>query len=304
MEKEFQDLEVNTDDQAEIELKEKDFRTLLLGAVSQASYRLLQKFGNRKVYRKKPEFAIYYVENLAEPCMMAHLNIISKKDKFVGRKVRYFSLRYIELFIQNKDTCTQVEPHMETLLQDYIIPLVGMNVQDAFEFQNNPGESIRKELVDDPSHSDNCPKLAAKGLLLELVKYIPNSTYKRPPLLEACLHLIVDHLNEVKKDPSIDFRVKDATLYALYSICPIIEDYDDLLEGLESTLNINVLPELDGDNEFLKARALLCYNEITKRMDLENPESTEEYLRLLCTNLSNSQCLNIRVYSLVCIKNM
>jgi len=165
MEKDFEDLEVNTDDASEVEQKEKDFRTILLGAVSQASYRLLQKFGNKKIYRKKPEFANYYVNTLAQPCMEAHLYIISKKNLFVGRKARYFSLRFIELFVQNKDTCTLVEPHMKLLLLDYIVPLLGMNVHDALEFQNNQGESIRKELSDDPAHSDNCPKVAAKGLL-------------------------------------------------------------------------------------------------------------------------------------------
>lgn len=100
--------------------------------------------------------------------MNAHLYIISKKDSFVGRKARYFSLRYIELMIQNVDTRAHIEPHMQQLLHDFIIPLVSMNAQDAIEFKNNPGESIRKELSDDPKHSDNCPKVAAKSLLIEL----------------------------------------------------------------------------------------------------------------------------------------
>jgi hypothetical protein len=65
MEKDFEDLEARSDDLDELERKEKDFRTILLGEVSQASYRLFQKFGNKKVYRKNPDFAIYYVENLS-----------------------------------------------------------------------------------------------------------------------------------------------------------------------------------------------------------------------------------------------
>lgn len=65
MERDFEELEVRSDDLDELERKEKDFRTLLLGEVSQASYRLFQKFGNKKVYRKNPEFAFYYVENLS-----------------------------------------------------------------------------------------------------------------------------------------------------------------------------------------------------------------------------------------------
>lgn len=241
MNREFEDLEVNEDDAAKIEEKEKDYRTILLGSVCQASYRLLQKFGNKRIYRKKPEFADYYTKELAEPCMMAHLNIISKKDKFVGRKARYFSLRFVELSIQNKGVNSLIEPHMEQLLKEYIMPLVGMSVHDAIEFRDNPGESIRKELSSDPAQSDNCPKVAAKGLLVELVKYIPNKTYTSPPLLETCLEIIMDHLNEYKKDPDMDFRVKDACLYALYSISPVIDDYQAFLDHIEDILNEHVL---------------------------------------------------------------
>jgi hypothetical protein len=67
MEKDFGDLEVMSDDLDELDKKEKDFRTILLGEVSQASYRLFQKFGNKKVYRKNPDFAIYYVKTLSSP---------------------------------------------------------------------------------------------------------------------------------------------------------------------------------------------------------------------------------------------
>lgn len=277
MEKDFEGLETPTIDPAKVEEKEKDYVTVLLGAVCQASYRLLQKFGNRKAYRKKPEFAQYYVQNLAQASMEAHLYIISKKDKFVGRKALYFSLRFIELFIQNRDTCSLMEPHMKTLLHEYLVPLLSMNVQDAIEFQHNPGESIRKELSEDPSHSDNCPKIAAKALLRELCSYKPDSSYKTPALLEDFLHLLVEHLNECKSTPDIDFRVKDATLFSLYSICPIIERHEHFLEGLEDLLTEHVLCELSGDNEFLRARALLCYNEITTRMDLEDKNATAEY---------------------------
>jgi hypothetical protein len=229
MEKDFDELEQPTDDAAKIEEKEKDYVNVLLGTVCQASYRLLQKFGNKKTYRKKPEFAQYYVENMAQPAMEAHLYIISKKDKFVGRKALYFSLRFIELFVLNRDTCKLIEEHMKTLLHDYLVPLLSMNVQDVIEFHNNAGESIRKELSDDPSQSDNCPKIAAKGVLYELCNYKPDNSFKMPVLLEDFLHLCVEHLNEFKRDSTIDFRVKDAILFSLYSIIPIIQKYPNLL---------------------------------------------------------------------------
>jgi hypothetical protein len=214
---------------------------------------------------------------MAQPAMETHLYIVSKKDKFVGRKALYFSLRFIELFVLNRDTCKLIEEHMKTLLHDYLVPLLSMNVQDVIEFHNNAGESIRKELSDDPSQSDNCPKIAAKGVLYELCNYKPDNSFKMPVLLEDFLHLCVEHLNEFKRDSTIDFRVKDAILFSLYSIIPIIQKYPNLLGGLEDLLTEHVLCELSSDNEFLKARALLCYNEITKNMDLEDSNSTAKY---------------------------
>ena len=53
MEKDFDSLEVPTNDLDEIEEKEKNPITVLLGAACQASYRLLQKFGNIKGLFKK-----------------------------------------------------------------------------------------------------------------------------------------------------------------------------------------------------------------------------------------------------------
>ena len=304
MEKDFDSLEVPTNDLDEIEEKEKNPITVLLGAACQASYRLLQKFGNKKVYSKRPEFAQYYVKDLAKSSMEAHLYIISKKDKFVGRKALYFSLRFIELFIQNKDVCQMMECHMESLLYEYIIPLLSINVQDAVEFKNNAPESIRKELSEDPSHSDNCPKVAARGLLRELWSYIPDKSYKEPALLGKFLHLCVDHLNEFKSNPSIDFRVKDAALFAIYSLREHIEKNEELLSGLEDLLIEHVLWELSSDNLFLRARALLCYWEITSKMSLEDKKATEEFWSLIYNNSLKSQPLNIRVYSFVCIGNV
>lgn len=98
--------------------------------------------------------------------------------------------------------------------------------------------------------------------------------------------------------------MKDATLFSLYSICPIIEKHEDILEGLEPLLNEHVLSELDSKELFLKARALLCYNEITTRMFLEQQESTHKYCELLCQNLSSDEPLNIKVYALSCIRRM
>ena len=114
MEKDFDSLEVPTNDLDEIEEKVKNPIAVLLGAACQASYRLLQKFCNIKVYSKRPEFAQYYLKDLAKSSMEAHLYIILKKDKFVGRKALYFSFRFIELFIQNKEVCQMMECHMES----------------------------------------------------------------------------------------------------------------------------------------------------------------------------------------------
>ena len=61
-----------------------------------------------------------------------------------------------------------MECHMESLLYEYMIPLLSINVQDAVEFKNNAPESIKKELYEGISHSDNCPEVAARRLLREL----------------------------------------------------------------------------------------------------------------------------------------
>ena len=223
IEKDFDELEQPSDDIDELNQKEKNIVTTLLGTVWQTSYRLLQRFCNKKMINTNSEIVEYYSENLAKPLMEAHLYIISKKDKFIGRKALYFSLRFIELLIQNRNVWTLVEPHMKILLSEYLIPLLSINIQDAYEFEHNKSESIRKELADDPSHTDNWPKIAAKGLLKELWGYIPDPTYKEPALLNDFLHMWVSHLNECKQDPSIDFRVKDSTVFAIYSLLELIE---------------------------------------------------------------------------------
>jgi hypothetical protein len=281
MEQDYPQLEQSSDDPATIEEKEKDFKTVLLGEVCQASYRIFQRFGNRKLYGKFPFFVDYYLEHYAEKCMMAHLYIISKKDKFIGRKARYFSLRYIELFVVNRDTSKMIEQNMKTLLEDYMIPLLAMSVHDAIEFNNNTGESIRKELSNDLQMSDNCPKVAAQHLLKELCSYIPEG-HKTPVLLNDFLSVCVDHLNEFKADPTIDFRIKDAAVFAIYSIIDIIEKDQTLLEGLENLLTEHVLEDITSENEFLKARALLCYNKVTTNLVLEDDPKTRRLCELLC----------------------
>ena len=299
IERDYDELEKPAETQEDIESKEKDLITDLLGAVCQASYRIFQKFGNRKVFKKDPSFPIYYCENLAQQCMEAHLYIISKKDKFVGRKALYFSLRYIEFFVNNNDTSPMLHDHMQKLLHEYLVPLVSISISDGIEFDQNPHESMRKELSSDPQSSDNCPKIAAKSLIEALCKYKVNKS-EQPVLLNDFLHFCIGNLNESKSNPDLDFRVKDATIYSLYAITPIIIEYDHLCDGLEVMMTEHILPDIiKGDHKFLKSRAMLYYYAITKKMMLEDESAAYEYCQGLYENIMREdECINIKVYAL------
>ena len=193
---------------------------------------------------------------------------------------------------------------MKTLLYEYLIPLLSISIQDAYEFEHNKPESIRKELTDDPAQSDNCPKVAARALLKELCSYKPDSTYNEPVLFNDFLHLLVDHLNEYKSDPTIDFRVKDSAVFAIYTLYELIEKNQSLLSELESLLTEHVLPDLLNENMYLRARALLWYYEITKSMDLIDGKATEEFWNHIYLNIDKSLPLNIRVYAIIWIGNI
>ena len=305
MERDYDELEKPSDDQNVIESKEKHLITKLLGAVWQTSYRLFQKFGNPKIYYGRSNtFADYYIQNFAQSWMEAHLFIISKKDKFVGRKAMYFSLRFIELFAYNKSTSPLLEPHMKKLLEEYLLPQLSINIKDAIEYDDNPQESIRKELCRDPQHSDNWPKIAAKGLLFALCSYKVDEK-QEPVLLNDFLHLCIENLNNAKSDPSLDFRIKESTIYALNSITPIIGEYDHLWAGLEDMLTEHILYELMSENKYLRARALLYYHEITKEFDLDDQKTAYDYCDILYQNLNQEpQSLNVKVYTLWCIRRI
>lgn len=92
------------------------------------------------------------------------IGLISKsQDIFIYAKVLNFSCKIISTGMNQKIACECIKPHLSTILNTHIIPLLFLTEKDVEDFEADPIEFVRKT----KDISENF--YSAKGAALELI---------------------------------------------------------------------------------------------------------------------------------------
>lgn len=172
--------------------------------------------------------------------------------------------------MNQKIACECIKPHLPTILNTHIIPLLFLTEKDVEDFEADPIEFVRKT----KDISENF--YSAKGAALELISQA--TRYKSvkddaaiPDYLEFFFQYWIDNLAEYSNQDQPDYRIKDSLLLAIGQMAQTLLKYDKFAESCESLLKECVFQDFNSENEFLKYRACWIYGEFARlRMDSEH----------------------------------
>ena len=140
---------------------------------------------------------------------------------------------------------------VQTLLDDFILPLLCLTPSEIDEFDSDPTEYLVKAI--DPK-SAKTHKWDASQMLISLLRF----DIRRPNSMGPGAHMqpfmakLFELLNTQKDSP----LVIDAIFFSIQTLSSLVLQDKDLHSGLEAVFKDFVLPCLNHSNNFLTARAL------------------------------------------------
>lgn len=237
-------LDSPTEDMDEIEKRDKHISWKLKGIAGQCTYRLFSKYGNPKFSDESlEEFSASFKAKYALPLLESHLQLVLKrKTHFVGSKALNFGIKYVSQSTKMPATMNSLKPFVEKLLTEVIImPIMLLTHKDVTLFKEDPIEYVRKQY--DFTETLFAPKNTAVDLLTYLCQYKTVKTGKKSKqpdylrgFLQFCAITLQHYSAAVSAGQNVDWRIKEAVLFAIGSIMEEIQPYKDLRGTVEPML--------------------------------------------------------------------
>lgn len=116
-------LESPTEDQDEIEKRDKHIIWKTKSVASKTTYRLYSRYGNPKFADTEDEvFSQAFYEKYAVLLLESHLSILLKrKTNFVGSKTLNFALKYVSQSTKLPLTMEKLKPFVDRILYDTLV---------------------------------------------------------------------------------------------------------------------------------------------------------------------------------------
>ncbi|XP_035384578.1 importin-8 isoform X6 [Electrophorus electricus] len=215
--------------------------------------RLFERYGSPgNVTKEYFEFADFFLKTYAVGIQQVMLKVVEqhRQKLYVSARVLQQVLSYLTQCLYHSLTWKAMKPHMQTVAQDVVFPLMCYKDEDEKLWQEDPYEYIRMKFNMYDDHV--FPATAAQTLLCKA------SRMRRevlPQMMEFCHQILVD--------PNIDPRRKDGALHVIGALAdPLLKKrvYRDQMELL---LQNYVFPLLNSSLGYLRARScwvLHCFS--------------------------------------------
>lgn len=123
----------------------------------------------------------------------SHLQLVLKrKTHFIGSKTLNFAIKFVSSSTKLPTTMAMLQPFIEKLLFENIIPIMFITHKDITLFKDDPIEYIRKQ--NDFTETLFAPKNNIVDLLMYLCQYRSTKKAKRPDYLHKFLQFCANGL--------------------------------------------------------------------------------------------------------------
>ncbi|BGP14532.1 hypothetical protein JCM10213_005180 [Rhodosporidiobolus nylandii] len=217
--------------------------------------KLFTRYGNptqlpKNLVQKYGAFANGFVEQFAPEIMKAYLATVEKMvaaNEWFPRKGKYHLLCFFEECINPKSMFSLLKPHIPTLVEHFIFPLICLTDDELELFQDDPNEFAKQNFGDFLADTYASPTASSLAFLSALVEIRAKSTLM--PLLQFIQGVVE------KYPASTTPRQKDGALRMLGSLAATAVKSKKLAPLLEAFFIQHVVPEFKSPHGFLRYRA-------------------------------------------------
>ncbi|XP_054655846.1 importin-8 isoform X1 [Dunckerocampus dactyliophorus] len=220
--------------------------------------RLFKRYGSPgNVTKEYIEFADYFLKTYAVGIQQVLLKVVDqhRQRQYVAPRVLQQCLNYLNQGISHSLTWKQMKPHMQTICQEVIFPLMCYKDEDERLWQEDPFEYIHMKfnLYDDHA----LPATAAQSLLC-------NAARKRKEVMPQMMAFC----HQILMDPTCDSHRKDGALHCIGALAELLLKKRIYVEQMELMLQNYVFPLLNSPLGYLRARScwvLHCFGQLSFR---------------------------------------
>uniref|UniRef100_A0A8C5BP93 Importin N-terminal domain-containing protein n=1 Tax=Gadus morhua TaxID=8049 RepID=A0A8C5BP93_GADMO len=215
--------------------------------------RLFERYGSPgNVTKEYCEFADFFLRTYAVGIQQVLLKVVDehRQRRYVTPQVLQQSLNYLSQGLSHSLTWKHMKPHMQTLCQEVVFPLMCYRDEDDKLWQEDPYEYIRVKfnLYDDHA----LPATAAQSLLSKAAR---KRKEVLPQMMEFC--------HQTLMSPTADPRRKDGALHCIGALAELLRKKRLYREQMELMLQNYVFPLLNSPLGYLRARScwvLHCFS--------------------------------------------
>ncbi|BGP23398.1 nonsense-mediated mRNA decay protein [Rhodotorula toruloides] len=196
------------------------------------------------------QFANRFVEQFAPEIMKTYLAAVEKMvahNEWFPRKGKFHILCFFEECINPKSTFALLKPHIPSLIEHFIFPLVCLSEEEIELFSEDPTEFSRQFFGDFIADSYASPTASALAFLAALTETRAKTT------LLSLLQFIQSVVDKYPAETTP--RQKDGALRMLAALAPTAVKSKKLAPLLESFFLQHVVPEFKSPHGLLRYRA-------------------------------------------------
>ena len=225
------------------------FKISCLKALNRTFYQLAD---TEMAEEEDEEISKHFVISKAKEILeMAFFILEVYLTNFVANEVVSFAVRIITKSEKIPVLNSILHQHDEDILFKYSLPLLRITPGEVEEFTDNPVSYVRTQ--HNIADTLNSAKNSGIDLINDIVTQKENDQDDSiPPYLEKFLHFLAETLDKNNED----YKIKESVFTALGHLAPHLKSFKQLREGVEELMKNHIFPELSGDNEILKAKAL------------------------------------------------
>ncbi|XP_030575917.1 importin-8 isoform X4 [Archocentrus centrarchus] len=215
--------------------------------------RLFERYGSPgNVTKEYYEFADFFLKTYALGIQQVLLKVVDqyRQKQYVTPRVLQQCLNYLNQGLSHSLTWKQMKPHMQSICQEVIFPLMCYKDEDEKLWQEDPYEYIRMKfnLYDDHA----LPVTAAQSLLCKAAR---KRKEVLPQMMEFC--------HQILMDPSADPCRMDGALHCIGALAELLLKKRMYREQMELMLQNYIFPLLNSPLGYLRARScwvLHCFS--------------------------------------------
>ncbi|KAM8973357.1 importin-8 [Pelodytes ibericus] len=230
--------------------------------------RLFERYGSPGgVTKEYYEFSEFFLKTYAVGVQQVLLKVLEqhRQKQYVAPRVLQQTLNYLNQGVSHSVTWKQLKPHMQSIAEDVIFPLMCYKDEDEDLWQDDPYEYIRMKF--DVFEDYVSPSTAAQTLLFTASK-------KRKEVLPKMMTFCYQILTASSVEP----RKIDGALHVVGSLAEILLKKSTYKDQMEVFIQNHIFPLFMSDLGYLRARscwvlhsfsALKFHNELNLRNAVE-----------------------------------